>query len=184
MPWNVTWQLYMTISPTCRHHHHAVIIISRNLTLKNSQTKERRCLNLDIPPPSSSRFLSADNRGGPPGVAIRPPLHDSGVLIAMQRAPRYTTVRPLQQNKTWQIIAHFRCFKRNILLFREKKDARVIFTNLRPKDFYFRILQGFEGICPLYSEFLTLASVVIGEAAKLLSQWYRTSIHPKIESQR
>ena len=36
------------------------------------------------------------------------------------------------------------------------KDARAKLENLRPNDFYFRILQGFEGICPDISEFLTI----------------------------
>ena len=39
------------------------------------------------------------------------------------------------------------------------KDARAKLANLRPKDFHFRISQGFEGICPLNSEFLTLRYV-------------------------
>jgi len=36
------------------------------------------------------------------------------------------------------------------------KDAQAIYANFGPMENNFRILQGFEGVCPNISEFLTV----------------------------
>ena len=85
-----------------------VIIISRNLTFENSQTRERQSRNFDISLPSSFRFSASDDQGGPPGSVTGPLSHCNGAAVATQRGPRDNPVRPLQQKFSVDFIAHFR----------------------------------------------------------------------------
>ena len=85
-----------------------VTIISRNLTLENSNSGERQGRNHDIPLPSASRFFVVDDQGGPPGSTTGPLSHHDGAAVATQQGPRGKAVRPLRQNFSTDFIAHFR----------------------------------------------------------------------------
>ena len=95
--------------------------ISRNLTLEIFNSGERRRGNIDIPPPSSSRFSAVADQGGPPGVATGPLSHYDGAAVATQQGPRGKAVRPLRQNFSADFIAHFLDFRRNTLWLRRQK---------------------------------------------------------------
>ena len=96
-----------------------VYIISRNLTLENSNSGKRRRRNPDIPPPPASRFSSVTDPGGPYGSTAGPLSHDGGGPVDFQQGPPRNAVRPLRQNKRRQKVAHFRYFRRNTLTLRQ-----------------------------------------------------------------
>ena len=93
----------------------SVIIISRNLTLENSNSGERRSRNPDIPPSLSSGFSVFVDPGGPYGSAAGPLSHADGGPAVFRRGPPRNAVRALQRKERGQKVAHFRCFRRNML---------------------------------------------------------------------
>jgi len=96
------------------------------------------------------------DQGGPPDSTAGLLSYYNGAAVIFQQGPRCTPVRPLQQNKTGLFIAQILLEPAQHAADQEVKDAHSNFANLHPWDFYFRILQGFEGICRDNSELLTV----------------------------
>ena len=130
-----------------------VTIISRNLTLENFNSGERRSRNFYILTPLSSQKPPVADQRGFPGLAAGPLPRSNGAAAALQRQPRWKAVRPLLQNKNRQKVAHFCLYCRNTLTVRQQKmhaqNSRIcghgIFISEYRKDFeaFVRIIPSF-----------------------------------------
>ena len=131
----------------------SVTIISRNLTLENSYSGERRRRNHYIPWPSYFKKMAVAGPGGPPGSAAGPLSHAGGGPVIFQRGPRCNAVRPLRQNKSGQKAAHFGGKRRNTQWLREKKmhaqNSRICARMILIFEF-FKDFEAFVGIIPSF----------------------------------